>query len=339
VALFDGCKRAGVRRVVHVSAIGASAEGQTDFARTKAQADAHLAGLDLDWTILRPALVMAPAVYGGTAMLRALAAFPLFVPGISAAGDIQVVSIDDLTETVALGLRPGTPAKAIWEVAHPQVHTLGDIVAALHGWLGFAPRPIVNVPLPLVSLISFPAAVAGFLGWRSPARPTALTQLAGGVVGDTSAWSQATGIKPKSLSDILAAYPAAVQDRWFAQLYLLKPLAIVALSLFWMATGFNAVGPGRESSVAQFAATGFSVQTAGVVVLLGAWFDIILGAMLLVRRFAKPVLKIMLAATLFYLLAGTWLAPQLWFDPLGPLVKIVPMLVATALTLAIMDER
>jgi len=37
--------------------------------------------------------------------------------------------------------------------------------------------------------------------------------------------------------------------------------------------------------------------------------------------------------------AGDWLAPQLWFDPLGPLMKIIPMLVGTALTLAIMDER
>jgi hypothetical protein len=324
---------------VHVSAIGASVDGRTDFARTKAQADAHLAGLDLDWTILRPALVMAPAVYGGTAMLRALAAFPLFVPAVSTAKQIQVVSIDDLTETVALCLRPEAPARTIWEVAHPQPHALGDIVAALRGWLGFALRPIVNVPLPMVTCISYLAAGAGFLGWRSPARPTALTQLVGGVVGDPAPWSQATGIKPRSLSDILAERPASVQERWFAWLYLLKPLAIVALAVFWMATGLNALGPGWDAAVEQFAATGFSVQTAVMVVLVGAWFDVILGALLLVRRFAKPVLKVMLAATLFYLLAGTWLAPQLWFDPLGPLTKIVPMLVATALTLAIMDER
>jgi hypothetical protein len=149
----------------------------------------------------------------------------------------------------------------------------------------------------------------------------------------------ATGIKPRSLSDILAERPASVQDRWFARLYLLKPLAILGLAVFWIATGLNALGPGRNSAVTQFAVTGFSSATADIVVLLGAWFDVILGALLLVQRFAKPVLKVMLAATLFYLLAGTWLAPQLWFDPLGPLTKIVPMLVATALTLAIMDER
>ena len=40
-----------------------------------------------------------------------------------------------------------------------------------------------------------------------------------------------------------------------------------------------------------------------------------------------------------YLLIGTMLAPQLWLDPLGPLLKIVPMLIATLFTLAILDER
>ena len=68
---------------------------------------------------------------------------------------------------------------------------------------------------------------AGLLGWRSPARATALAQLSAGVVGDPSPWTSATGIKPRSLDAILAERPASVQDRWFARLYWLKPVAIV----------------------------------------------------------------------------------------------------------------
>jgi hypothetical protein len=33
------------------------------------------------------------------------------------------------------------------------------------------------------------------------------------------------------------------------------------------------------------------------------------------------------------------LAPQLWIDPLGRFTKMVPLLVATLFTLAILDER
>ena len=73
--------------------------------------------------------------------------------------------------------------------------------------------------------------------------------------------------------------------------------------------------------------------------ILGAWFDVVLGLLLCVRAAARFTLILMLVATPFYLLAGTLLAPHLWLDPLGPLTKIIPMLVATALTLAIIDER
>ena len=98
-ALFDACAQAGIRRVVHVSAIGASADGPTAFSRTKAQADAHLAQLDLDWAILRPGLVLAPAAYGGSAMLRGLAGLPWVTPVV--ASTVQVVDVDDVADTVA----------------------------------------------------------------------------------------------------------------------------------------------------------------------------------------------------------------------------------------------
>ena len=47
----------------------------------------------------------------------------------------------------------------------------------------------------------------------------------------------------------------------------------------------------------------------------------------------------MIVATFGYLLVGTITAPELWFDPLGPYTKIIPMLVGSVLTLAILDER
>ncbi|ACL62423.1 NAD(P)H-binding protein [Methylobacterium nodulans] len=76
-ALFLACEAAGIRRVVQISAVGASPSATTAFMRTQAEADGTLSRLDLDWTILRPGLVLAPAAYGGTALLRALASIPV----------------------------------------------------------------------------------------------------------------------------------------------------------------------------------------------------------------------------------------------------------------------
>src|SRR5439155_447038 len=129
-ALFEACLKAGIRRVIHVSAIGASEVGATKFSRTKAEADHFLAQLDLDWVILRPGLALGPSVYGGTAMLRGLAGLPLMTPVAAADSRIQVVSTDDIAETVTFCLRPRTPYKVIWELAHPKVLSLGEILLA-----------------------------------------------------------------------------------------------------------------------------------------------------------------------------------------------------------------
>jgi uncharacterized protein YbjT (DUF2867 family) len=43
-ALFDGCVRAGVRRVVHISAIGIAPDGPSAFSRSQAEAEAYLQG-------------------------------------------------------------------------------------------------------------------------------------------------------------------------------------------------------------------------------------------------------------------------------------------------------
>ena len=65
-----------------------------------------------------------------------------------------------------------------------------------------------------------------------------------GATGDPSAWKAMTGIEPKSLAAALADEPASVQERWFAQLYLLKPLIFALLTLFWIGTAAMALGPG-----------------------------------------------------------------------------------------------
>src|SRR5262249_41114560 len=140
VALFDACVRCGIARVVHVSANPA---GPTPFARTKAQADAHLAGLDLDWVILRPALVLAPAAHGGSAMLRGLAGVPLVTPVAAADSRLQVVSIDDVAATVALSLRPGA-AQVRGGPAQPQGAHPGRLGGAAPRGAGF-PAAAANV--------------------------------------------------------------------------------------------------------------------------------------------------------------------------------------------------
>jgi uncharacterized protein YbjT (DUF2867 family) len=57
IALFEACAAVSVRRIVHVSAVSAEAVVATDYARSKAKADAALGKLDANWLIVKPSLM------------------------------------------------------------------------------------------------------------------------------------------------------------------------------------------------------------------------------------------------------------------------------------------
>lgn len=339
LALFAACERFGPPRVIQMSAAGAGVDKPTAFSATKGEADARLAASSLDWLILRPGLVLAAGVYGATAMLRGLAAVPWRTPLAHGDARLQIVSTDDVAETVAWGLGPGLRTRATFELVHPQVLNVRDVVVAQRQWLGFAQQPVFDLPRPIALLVSRIADGLGYLGWRSPARSTGFAQLAAGVTGDPAAWIVATGIRPMSLADILAARPSTIQDRWFARLYVLKPVAIACLALYWMATGLIALGPGWNEGVLLLSTPSFPVALTKVTIVLGALLDIALGALLLVRPLTRAVLIAMFVVCIPYLAAATWIEPALWLDPLGRLTKTVPVMLAILFTLAILDER
>src|SRR5690606_4029208 len=75
--LFEACESAGVRRVVHLSAVGVDRGALTAFSRSKLAGDEALMARNLDWVILRPSVVVGRPAYGGSAMFRALASLPI----------------------------------------------------------------------------------------------------------------------------------------------------------------------------------------------------------------------------------------------------------------------
>ena len=179
---------------------------------------------------------------------------------------------------------------------------------------------------------------AGRLGWRPPLRSTARREIVRGAVGDPREWSHLTGITPQSLSAALASEPASVQERWFAALYLLKPVLFSVLSAFWILSGLLSIGPGYQIGVAimREGKAGFVSPFAGIV---GSLVDLAIGIGIAIRRSARFALYAALAIAFFYVIAGTIILPRLWIDPLGPMVKIFPIMVLTLVALATLKDR
>ncbi|MEA2936332.1 MAG: hypothetical protein QOD74_2978 [Variibacter sp.] len=338
-ALFAACERAGVRRVIHFSAVGANEQRGTDFSNTKGEAEAALRARDLDWVILRPSVVVGRAAYGGSALLRALAAIPFFRPQAPATGELQIVQLDDVASTVLFFLKPGAPARETLEIVGPERLTFNDAVLAYRRWLGLGEGRPLSIPSWSMHAMYRLGDFAGWLGWRPPVRSTAQKEIVYGAVGDPSEWTRLTGIVPQPLAAALAAEPATVQERWFARLYLLKPLIFFILALFWLGTGLVSVGPGYGVGIGLMRDGGIEGPLAAAAVIGGGLLDIMIGLGMLQRRTVKWALIASLVVSVVYFVIGTIIVPKLWIDPLGPMMKIWPIFVFTLVALAILDDR
>ncbi len=336
-ALFAACEFAGIRRVVHFSAMGVDRAAPTPFSQTKVEGDRALMSRDLDWVILRPSVVVGAAAYGGSALFRGLAALPI-LPVMPDTGLLQVVQLDDVVETVTLCMASKVPPRTVLELAGPDRLSLVEIVRHYRCWLGWGEPRIVRLPRWAAGWLYRLGDFAGWLGWRPPMRSTARHEIARGAIGDPSPWMLLTGIIPKSISAALTARPASVQERWFAKMYFIKPLVIAMLSLFWLVTGLIALGPGYRAGVGLMQ-DGGAGTLGGVAVVAGALADILVGVGIAMRRTAAPALCIAIAVSIFYIVAGTMMAPWLWLNPLGPFLKVGPIVVLTLVALAILEDR
>ena len=141
--LFDAAKRAGVRRVVHVSITNPSEDSPLEYFRGKAQLERSLIESKLSYAILRPAVL-----FGGEDILInniawALRRFPVFAVFGSGDYKLQPIHVDDFA---ALAVGQGRASTdTIIDAIGPETFSYRDLVAHLGRIIG-KPRPIVSVP-------------------------------------------------------------------------------------------------------------------------------------------------------------------------------------------------
>lgn len=335
---IDACVRTGVRKFVQISALGAVADATTAFMRTKANADAALRASSLNWTILKPGLVISAYAYGGTALIRMLAAFPWVQPLMSSRVRLQTVAAGDVAEAVALALTTERMARADVDLVESQSHTLAEIISAFRAWLGFSPaRMTLEAPHLVGSFMARGADLAGWLGWRSPLRTTALTVLANNVLGDGEASEHALGRPLKSLEESLRALPSTAQERVFARAQLLLPLLLLVLAGFWIASGVIALAQ-VEAAASVLRRTPLAGH-AEIFVIGGALLDWTIGVGLCLRPTTRVAALAAMLLSAIYLAIGSALTPGLWADPLGPFVKVIPGMALALVVVALAEER
>jgi uncharacterized protein YbjT (DUF2867 family) len=328
--------------LIHLSVPGDAARDRTPFSRTKHEADAIIARSGRDFVTLRPGFVLAPTAYGGSALLRAVASLPFNLSKDTAAAAFRVTHAEDLAATVLHVLGEWRNGKRgwreTWDVMTTDVSTVGDVIAGLSQRFG-GPRRRMRLPAWLMRLGALTGDAASMLGWSPPIRWTSLAEMRRGVTGDPQGWMDATGLRPKSLTEALRQLPVGVQERWFGRLYLLKALVLATLSLFWIASGAIALTVAFAEATAILHKIGLPDALARATTVATGLLDVAIGVGIAVRRSAQASLWAGVAVSVFYLAASMVLLPQLWADPLGAMVKTVPIVVLMLAALAISDDR
>ena len=331
-ALVKACEGLAVRRVIHLSAVGVDADTGAAYAADKRAGEALFGSSSLDWLIVRPSLVVAREAYGGTALIRGLAGLPGMVAVVGGDQVFRPLAAGDLARLMVNWLEPGGPSREVVEVAGPQSVTLAELVTAYRAWLGFPAARLLRAPRWALWPVLKLGDLAGWLGWTSALRTTSLRQLDYDVSGRAPATQ---GVR--SFADVLADEPAGVQDRWHARLYFVRPAALVVLGLYWLLTGLLTLGPAAAAATAILESAGFG-RWSSASAQAGAWLDVGLAVGLFIRRSSRAAAIGMLALAAGYLIVATVRLGGLWFDPLGPWLKVLPMM-ALCLFVAATDDR
>ncbi|MEO9460259.1 MAG: SDR family oxidoreductase [Lentilitoribacter sp.] len=337
-ALSDACK-SNQTMLIQISAVGAERDADTAFMRTKAMGDDYIRENHTDYNIFRPGLVLAKNAYGGSALLRMLAAFPLVQPIALANSQVQATSIYDLTDAVVLAANNQVPKNKSYDLVERQTHSLREVVQETRHWLGFS-SAVWQITLPNWST-QITAKIADFLsllGWRSPLRSTAISVLKSGIKGDPDPWRKITKQDLRPLNSALSHMPAAVEDRLFARMSLLMPIIIFCLASFWLASGI--IGLWQIDRAANVLTDiGWSDHFAKLSIGFWSIVDIALGLGVLIRKSAKIACWAMIAVSFNYLISAAVVTPQLWADPLGPMVKVFPGIVLALVGRVTLDNR
>ena len=128
--ILEACKATGVTRYLHMSALGASANGPSEYQKSKAKAEILVRASGLDFTIFAPSVIFGR----GDAFLNKFAHMvrltppfmPMVLPGASA--KFQPVAVDDVARAFVAAINNESTYGQRYELVGPKVYTLKQLV-------------------------------------------------------------------------------------------------------------------------------------------------------------------------------------------------------------------
>jgi len=149
-SVVAACRAVGVRRLVHMSALNADAQGPSRYLRSKGEAASAVMTSGLDWTILEPSVIFGREDSFLNLFARLARMFPV-LPLAGADVKFQPVYVGDVAHCFARSLALDATIGRRYPLCGPAVYTLRELVRYVAQTTG-APRPIVPLSPRLATL-------------------------------------------------------------------------------------------------------------------------------------------------------------------------------------------
>ena len=212
--IIAAMQQTGVRRLVHMSALGAATDAPSAYLRSKAEGEAAVCAAmnatgahegSIDVTVFRPSVIFGP----GDSFLNTFASLLRLLPMLPLAGGsarFQPVYVGDVADAFAESLTNRASFGQIYELCGPKVYTLRELVEYTGKLIGRR-RPIIDLPNGPANLL---ARIMGLLP-NPPMSPDNLRSMEKDNV--TDGLRNYPGWQPRSLEAEAPGYLSAVRPK------------------------------------------------------------------------------------------------------------------------------
>lgn len=149
IALFKAAEKAGVKKIIQISALGTDESAQSAYHRSKKTADDALRELDVEWYVLQPSIVYGDGAQS-MALFHSLATLPVHALIDGGEQLMQPVHVSDIAEAVIQCLKQDISVKLNLPLVGPDKISFRQLLEQLRQRLGKKPALTFSLPGELV---------------------------------------------------------------------------------------------------------------------------------------------------------------------------------------------
>ena len=319
IVLFDACKKAGVKKVIHISALGTQ-NGTTAYHVTKNRADEYLRASGLDYAILHPSIV-----YGddgkSTALFQALALLPV-LPVIGDGQQVlQPIALEDVLVTVKRAIESNEKRIEL-DLVGAKPMTYEELLQGFRSWLGLKPTRSFSVP-------TFGTDIVGKILDEPTVSSANIQMLNEGNSASVEPLKQFLTYTPASMEERLFSVKAHNAQKLYASLYFIRPLLRLVIGFVWIWSGIvSAFLYPQPLALELLHEIGVPMGVDVPLLYVASFLDMGIGVLTIMSYRLQTLLTLQLLVIAVYTLLLTFLAPYHWLHPFGPVLKNLPLMVS-----------